>query len=89
MNKALLNSYARNLTGAFIGAVVTVIAAKEYGSPLDLKASDWQAVAHVLWAGALPTLLRYFNVNDSAFGLVQEKVAVDSKKVASKPKKTK
>lgn len=89
MNKALINSYARNLVGAFIGAVVTVIAAKHYASPFDLKASDWQAVAHVLWAGALPTLLRYFNVNDSSFGLTNTNSEVELKKVASKPKKTK
>jgi hypothetical protein len=89
MNKVLLNSYARNLVGSLFGAVVTVIAAKEYGSPLDLKASDWQAVAHVLWAGALPTLLRYFNVNDSAFGLTNKEAEVELKKAAPKPKKTK
>ena len=89
MNKAILNSYVRNVVGAFIGAVVTVIAAKEYGSPLDLKASDWQAVAHVLWAGALPTLMRYFNVHDSSFGLTNKNVEVELKKAAPKPKKTK
>jgi hypothetical protein len=89
MNKALLNSYARNLVGSLFGAVVAVIAAKGYSSPFDLKASDWQAVAHVLWAGALPTLLRYFNINDSAFGLTNTEPKVELKKVASKPKKTK
>lgn len=68
MNKAILSSYARNLVGSLFGAVVAVIAAKGYSSPFDLKVSDWQAVAHVLWAGALPTLMRYFNVKDSAFG---------------------
>jgi hypothetical protein len=89
MNKVLLNSYARNLVGALFGAVVAVISAKGYSSPFDLKASDWQAVAHVLWAGALPTLLRYFNVNDSAFGLTNGKAEVNLKKAAPKPKKTK
>ena len=68
MNKAMINSYARNVIGALLGAVVTVITLKDYASPLDMKAADWQAVAHVLWAGAVPTLMRFFNVKDTAFG---------------------
>jgi len=68
MNKAMLNSYVRNAIGALIGAVVTVMAVKSYGSPLDLSGADWKAVANSLWAGALPTLARYLNKNDSAFG---------------------
>lgn len=68
MNKAMINSYARNVIGAFLGAVMTVVTLKHYSSPLDFKAADWQAVAHVLWAGAVPTIMRYFNVKDSAFG---------------------
>jgi hypothetical protein len=68
MNNAMLNSYIRNAIGAVIGAVVTVMAVKNYGSPIDLTAADWKAVANALWAGALPTLARYLNVKDSAFG---------------------
>ena len=68
MNKEMLNSYIRNAIGALIGAVVTVMAVKSYGSPLDLNGADWKAVANALWAGALPTLARFLNVKDSAFG---------------------
>ena len=68
MNKAMINSYVRNAIGALIGAVVTVMAVKNYGSPLDLTGADWKAVANALWAGALPTLARYLNLQDSAFG---------------------
>lgn len=68
MNKAMINSYLRNVIGAFLGALVTVTTLKNYGSPIDFKGEDWQAVAHVLWAGALPTLVRFFNVKDTAFG---------------------
>jgi hypothetical protein len=68
MNKAILDSYVRNAIGALIGAVVTVVAVKSYGSPLDLSGADWKAVANALWAGALPTLARYMNKKDSAFG---------------------
>jgi hypothetical protein len=68
MNNAMLNSYIRNAIGAVIGAVVTVMAVQNYGSPIDLTAADWKAVANALWAGALPTLARYLNVKDSAFG---------------------
>jgi hypothetical protein len=68
INKAMINSYVRNVTGAFLGAVVTVTTLKDYGSPIDFKGEDWQAVAHVLWAGAVPTLMRFLNAKDSAFG---------------------
>ena len=68
LNKAMINSYARNVIGALLGAVITVVTLKDYASPLDLKSEDWQAVAHVLWAGAVPTLMRFLNTKDSAFG---------------------
>jgi hypothetical protein len=68
MNKAMVESYVRNALGAIIGAVVTLMAAKGYGSPVDLTADDWRAVCNALWAGALPTLARYLNKNDKAFG---------------------
>lgn len=68
INKAMINSYTRNVIGAFLGAVITVVTLKDYASPLDLKSEDWQAITHVLWAGAVPTLIRFFNVKDSAFG---------------------
>jgi hypothetical protein len=68
MNKAMIESYVRNAIGAVIGAVVTVMAVKSYGSPVDLSGADWKAVANALWAGALPTLARYLNKNDKAFG---------------------
>ena len=68
LNKAMINSYARNVIGALLGAVITVVTLKDYASPLDLKGEDWQAGAHVLWAGAVPTLMRFINTKDSAFG---------------------
>ena len=68
LNKAMINSYARNVIGALLGAVITVVTLKDYASPLDLKGEDWQAIAHVLWAGAVPTLMRFINTKDSAFG---------------------
>jgi hypothetical protein len=68
INKAMLSSYVRNVIGALLGAVITVVTLKDYATPLDLKDEDWQAVAHVLWAGAVPTLMRFFNAKDSAFG---------------------
>jgi hypothetical protein len=68
LNTAMINSYLRNVIGALLGAVITVVTLKDYASPLELKSEDWQAVAHVLWAGAVPTLMRFFNAKDSAFG---------------------
>ena len=43
LNKAMINSYARNVIGALLGAVITVVTLKDYASPLDLKGEDWQA----------------------------------------------
>ena len=68
MNKAMVESYARNVIGALLGAIMAIMTAKNYSSPIQLTQSDWYAVAHVLWAGALPTLARYLNKNDKAFG---------------------
>lgn len=69
INQALVSSYIRNAIGATFGAVMAVVAVKHYGSPLDLTAADWRAVANALWAGALPTIARYFNRDDAAFGI--------------------
>lgn len=66
--KAMIESYVRNAAAAIFGAVLIVMKLKNYGSPLELTANDLELVANALWTGALPTLYRYLNKKDPAFG---------------------
>jgi hypothetical protein len=70
MNKALLESYARNLFGQVVGAVFIVMQINSLNTPLDFSTHEWLLVANTLWASLLPVLARYINKNDPAFGVV-------------------
>ena len=92
MNKAMLESYARNLLGQIIGGVVVVSSTTGIGSPLDFGMSEWLLVANALWASAIPTVLRWVNKKDPAFGpFAKTATASITKKIsaaaASKKKK--
>ena len=88
MNKAMLESYARNLLGQVVGGVVVVSSTTGIGSPLDFGQSEWLLVANALWASAIPTALRWINKKDPAFGRLAEVAAKEvSKKLAAAPKK--
>ena len=73
--KAALDSYLRNLLGVALALVTTTMANSGVASPLDFGASEWLTVANGLWAAAVPTLIRYLNKKDPAFGLVATAVA--------------
>jgi len=73
--KAALDSYLRNLLGVVLALVTTTMASAGVASPLDFGAGEWLTVANGLWAAAVPTLLRYVNKKDPAFGLVAAAVA--------------
>ena len=79
--KGILDSYLRNLLGVVLALVTTTMANAGLSSPLDFGSGEWLTVANGLWAAAVPTLLRYINKQDPAFGLVAE-VAV--KQVSAK-----
>lgn len=82
MNKAMIDSYLRNLLGVVLALVTTATVNAGVASPLDLSAGEWLTVANGLWAAAIPTVLRYLNTKDPAFGRVAEVVAVEvSKKI--------
>ena len=91
MNKAMLESYARNLLGQVVAGVVVVSSATGVGSPLDFGQSEWLLVANSLWASAIPTVLRWVNKKDPAFGpFAETATATITKKIstaASKKKK--
>lgn len=88
MNKAMIESYARNLAGQVIGAVVIVSQTSGIASPLEFGSSEWLLVANALWASIVPTALRWLNKKDPAFGRVAESVAAEvSQKLDAKAKK--
>ena len=80
MNKAAFESYARNLLGQIIGAVMIVSQTSGLGSPLDFGSGEWLLVANALWASLIPTALRWVNKKDPAFGKVAEVVAKEAGK---------
>lgn len=74
--KAALDSYLRNLLGVGLALVTTTMANAGVASPLDFTTAEWLTVANGLWAAAVPTLIRWVNKKDPAFGLVAQAVAV-------------
>lgn len=90
MNKAALESYLRNLLGQVIGAVMIVTQTSGIASPIDFGTSEWFLVANALWASLIPTLLRWVNKKDPAFGVVAEVAAKEiSKKLSTAAASTK
>lgn len=88
MNKAMIDSYLRNLLGVVLALVTTAMANAGVASPLDLGIGEWLTVANGLWAAAIPTVIRYLNTKDPAFGRIAEVAAAEvSKKIATEAKK--
>jgi hypothetical protein len=90
MNKALIESYVRNLAGQVIGAVMIVMQTSGAATPLDFGSGEWLLVANALWASLVPTALRYINKMDPAFGRVAATLAAEAgKKLAQESAKAK
>jgi hypothetical protein len=79
--KAMLDSYLRNLLGVALALITTTMANAGVSSPLDFGTGEWLTVANGIWAAAIPTLLRYINKKDPAFGVIAE---VAAKQVSAK-----
>jgi hypothetical protein len=84
MNKAMIESYLRNLLGQAVGAITIVSQTSGVGSPADFGQSEWLLVANSLWASLVPVALRYINKKDPAFGKVAEVAAAEVTKKISK-----
>ena len=54
-NKAMIESYARNL----FGQVLTVYVA---------SGQDWRLTLNAVWGAFIPTAIRWLNKNDTVFG---------------------
>ena len=76
--EAMLESYARNLLGQILAAVSIVMSAKGLATPLEFSTGEWLLVANTLWASAVPTVIRWANKKDPAFGRVAEVVAKEA-----------
>lgn len=88
MNKAMIESYLRNLLGVVLALVTTTAANAGVASPLDFGAAEWLTVANGVWAAAIPTVIRYLNTKDPAFGRIAEVAAAEvSKKIEAETKK--
>jgi hypothetical protein len=86
--KSMLDSYLRNLLGVVLALVTTTMVSSGVSSPVDFGTAEWLTVANGLWAAAVPTLLRYLNKKDPAFGVVAEAAAKEvSKKLTEAAKK--
>jgi hypothetical protein len=86
--KLMIGSYARNLLGVVLALITTTMTSSGLASPLDFGTAEWLTVANGLWAAAIPTILRYLNKLDPAFGLVGEVAAKEaSKKLTAAAKK--
>ena len=89
MNKAMIDSYLRNLLGVVLALITTAMASAGVASPLELGTAEWLGVLNGVWAAAVPTVIRYLNTKDPAFGRVAEVVAAEvSKKIETQAKKT-
>jgi hypothetical protein len=87
MNKAVIESYLRNLLGQVIGAIMIVMQTSGVSSPIDFGGSEWLLVANALWASLIPVILRWVNKADPAFGAVATVVASSvSKKLSDSAK---
>lgn len=75
--KAALDSYLRNLLGVVLALITTTMANAHVASPLDFGLGEWLTIANGLWAAAVPTLIRYVNKKDPAFGIVVETLSKD------------
>lgn len=90
INKAMVESYLRNLLGVALALITSAMATTGVASPFELGTGEWLTVLNGVWAAAVPTLIRWLNKKDPAFGRVAEVVAEQvSEKITAASKTTK
>lgn len=90
INKAMVESYLRNLFGVALALITSAMATAGVASPFELGTGEWLTVLNGVWAAAVPTLIRWLNKKDPAFGRVAEVVAEQvSEKITAASKTTK
>lgn len=89
INRAMIESYVRNLLGQLVVAI-TIVSNTSNLSLFNFKGHEWGLVANTLWASLVPVILRFVNKKDPAFGFVAKEAtdAVTAKlNSATAPKK--
>ena len=82
MNKAMIESYLRNLLGQVVGSAVVVSQATGV-SLAEFGQSEYLLVANALWASLIPVALRWVNKKDPAFGpFAESALATVTKKIS-------
>lgn len=90
MNKAMIESYLGNLLGVVLALIATAMTNAGVASPLDLGLGEWLTVLNGVWAAAIPTVIRYLNKKDPAFGRMAELAAEEvSNRLAEEAAKAK
>lgn len=98
INKAMVESYLRNLLGVVMALTTSAMATAGVASPFELGGGEWLTVLNGVWAAAVPTLIRWLNKKDPAFGRIAEvaaeqvsekieEAATAAKKKATAPRK--
>jgi type IV secretory pathway TrbD component len=86
----MLRSYLENLLGVTLGLLVTVTASSGLASPLGFGLGEWLLVLNGIWAAAVPTVIRWLNRFDPAFGRIAEEIAKEiAKRIAEEAAKNK
>ena len=90
MNRAMIDSYLRNLLGVVLALVTTTMTNAGVASPFEFGASEWLTIANGIWAAAIPTAIRWLNTQDPAFGRIATVAAEEvSKKISTAAAKAK
>lgn len=85
--KSMATSYLSNLLGVTLALLTATMVNSGASSPLEFSSGEWLAMVNGLWAAAVPTILRYVNKKDPAFGLVAVTITdAVSKKLSSQSK---
>lgn len=86
--KRMLKSYLENLLGVTLALLVSVAASSGVASPLDFGLGEWLTILNGVWAAAVPTVIRWLNKYDPAFGRIAEEIAKEiEKKIAEEAAK--
>ena len=79
--QSMIDSYARNLSGQVVAAIILV---GQGASPASFTASQWADVSNVLWTTLIPVALRYINKKDPSFGLIAKPLLEGAKNETAK-----
>jgi hypothetical protein len=73
-----MNEITKGMLGTYVRALLAIVTATVLGAYLDsgkdifsVTLDDWKTYAAAGIAAAVPVLIRWLNINDTAYGLVK------------------